>query len=261
MFYSNNNNYMQDLYAYNQMPLNNTYSSYGNPAMPGAGNENMAFSTMNGGFAPNTNPMNNQNMFFNNQNGAMNPNMSSNMNNQMNLQNPNNLYPSIYRIINPVVSRVVSGTNLPYLTEDSLNNMVDTVYNIIEGQIDIEDDLEPISQNDVGNRGVTTTTTTNTNSQNPPSNTNTRTTTTTDTRNSINTQTNARSINEQTPSVSNISNSRNRRRLSNDSLLKDLIKILILRQIFSRNWMQQMPFNYSNGYQNQFLYNPNVMPF
>ena len=127
MFYSNNDHYMQDLYSYNQMP-NNTYNPYmGNWLPPiaanvdsiGVGNNNMYMNMPSTNMGMNQNP----NMFTGNQN----------INSNMNAQNPNNLYPSIYRIVNPVVNRVVSGSNLPYLTEDSLNNMVDTVYNIIEG--------------------------------------------------------------------------------------------------------------------------------
>ena len=252
MFYSNNDQYMQDLYAYNQMPQNNTYNPFMGNMMPNASNENMGFSNMNGMCMQNmnTNIANqNRNMF------QVTPNNMNTMNNvnTMNTQNPNNLYPSIYRIINPVVNRVVSGSNIPYLTEDNLNNMVDTVFNIVEGQIDLEEEIEMTNQNESGNAGTRTTTTTNTNTQNPSTNTNTRTTTTTDTRNTMNT------TNNNNPT--NISTSSNRRRNRDNSLLRDLIKILILRQIFSRNWMAQMPFNYQNNYQNQFAYNPNLMSF
>lgn len=252
MFYSNNDQYMQDLYAYNQISQNNTYNPFMGNMMPNSRNENIGNigynNNMNGMFIPNmnTNMVNqNRNMFQTNSNNA-------NSINNINTQNPNNLYPSIYRIINPVVNRVVSGTNIPYLTEDTLNNMVDTVFNIVEGQIDLEDDIEATSQNEVGNTDTRTTTTTNTNTQNSPSNT--RTTTTTDTRNTTNTTT---PLSTQTTNISNSS----RRRHHENSLLRDLIKILILRQIFSRNCMVQMPFNYPNNYQNQFAYNPNLMSF
>lgn len=247
MFYSNNDHYMQDLYSYNQMP-NNTYNPYmGNWAanVPtntdgiGGVNNNMYMNMPNTNMGINQNP----NMFAGNQN--MNPNI--------NVQNPNNLYPSIYRIVNPVVNRVVSGSNIPYLTEDNLNNMVDTVYNIIEGQVELEDDFEDSSRNTVNNRGTTTTTTT----QNPNTNLNSRTVTTTDTRNTPNS--NATNTNTNTNTNTTVSNtnqiSNSRRNNRNNSLLRDLIKILILRQIFSRNQMVQMPCNY----QNQFGMNQNFM--
>ena len=247
MFYSNNDHYMQDLYSYNQMP-NNTYNPYmGNWAanVPtntdgiGGVNNNMYMNMPNTKMGINQNP----NMFAGNQN--MNPNI--------NVQNPNNLYPSIYRIVNPVVNRVVSGSNIPYLTEDNLNNMVDTVYNIIEGQVELEDDFEDSSRNTVNNRGTTTTTTT----QNPNTNLNSRTVTTTDTRNTPNS--NATNTNTNTNTNTTVSNtnqiSNSRRNNRNNSLLRDLIKILILRQIFSRNQMVQMPCNY----QNQFGMNQNFM--
>lgn len=257
MFYSNNNNYMQDLYAYNQIPQGNTYTPYISNSMPNAGNENMRFSTSNNGmFIPNNmntihtmNPImgsQNPNMFQGNQNSIMNNSIN-------NSQNPNNLYPSIYRIINPVVNRVVSGSNIPYITEDTLNNLVDTVFNIVEGQIDLEDEIEISTSNDSINRGATTTTTSNTNTQNPSSNTNTRTTTTTNNRTPLNTTTS-------TNTTTNFSNT-NRRHHNDNSLLRDLIKILILRQIFSRNCINQMPFNYPNNFQNQYTYNPNLMNY
>lgn len=225
MFYSNNDNYMQDLYAYNQIP-NNTYNPYMVNQMntiPTNANA-MGFQTANVTNMPNMNMGVNQN-----------PNIFSG-NSNINSQSPNNLYPSIYRIINPVVNRVVAGTNVPYLNEDTLNNMVDTVYNIVEGQIDFEEEIIETPTSEIGNRGTTTTTT-----QTPSNNSNVRTTTTTDTRNSINSNV-ANSTNN-----SNLT-STNRRRNHNDSLLRDLIKILILRQIFSRNWMAQMPFNYQNQF-------------
>ena len=233
MFYSNNNNYMQDLYSYNQIP-NSTYNPYMNNPMNTipANADVMGFS----------NGMNMQNMNMGtNQNPNMfqgNPNMSG--------QNPNNLYPSIYRIINPVVNRVVAGSNVPYLTEDVLNNMVDTVYNIVEGQVDLEEQIEEASLNQAGNRAASTTTTTTT--QNPANNSNARTITTTDTRSSSNSSITNTNTNTTLSNPNQTSTSRRHRR--NDSLLRDLIKILILRQIFSRNWMAQMPFNYSNQFGN-----------
>ena len=186
MFYSNNN-YMQDLYAYNQIPQNNTYC-------PFIGNNNM-------------------------------------------YRNPNNLYPAIYRIINPVVNRVISGTNTTYLTEDSLNNLVDTVYNIVEGQVELEDTVEMLNQTEQINRGQNSTNTTQNNNTTIQRTAEPRTT----------------NIGTQNTTISN-----NRRQSRNDSLLRDLIKILILKQIFSRNnCMFQTPYYY----QNQFDYNQNFMQF
>ncbi len=191
MFYSNND-YMQDLYYYNQIPNNNTY----NPNMNFFGNNMMDPNYMNNGMCMNNNQMN----MHNNQS-----------------QNLNNLYPSVYRIIMPVVSRVVSNNNYPYFNEDVLNNMVDTVYNIVEGQIEYND--EPSSRQSENNSSNNNSNQAgNTNSSNT-TNQNTRTSSTSDTR--------------QTTSNSNINNSRN------DSLLRDLIKILIIREIIERMRFQQ----------------------
>ena len=233
MFYSNNENYMQDLYSYNQIP-NNTYNPYMMNTVP-SNAITMGFQNQNTNFMPNMNMMGNQN-----------PNMFQGNQNMNQMSNPNNLYPSIYRIINPVVNRVVAGTNVPYLTEDILNNMVDTVYNIIEGQVDLEEQLDSVSNNETGNRGTTTTTTTTQNS-----NPSTRTTTTTDTRNTMNSNITNTNTNTNTANTNVMNQTSNSRRCNrNDSLLRDLIKILILRQIFSRNWMAQMPFNYQNQFGN-----------
>lgn len=131
-------------------------------------------------------------------------------------QNINSLYPSIYRIVNPVVSRVLSNNN-QMLNEDILNNMTDTVFNIIEGQIDYGDDtISRNTQTESSNLQNTTTT-----------NSNTRTS-------------------ENRPNNNSQTNSKNNK--SNDSLLKDLIRILILKEFISRNH------NMRNNIPNQYYY-------
>lgn len=200
MFYSNNDSYMQDLYFYNQQP-NNTY----NPYMTNNANGMIPNNTMGLNNIGNAIPMNNMNGMFMGQNPTMMP-----------AQNLSSLYPSIYRIINPVVSRVVSNGNNQIINEDYLNNMVDTVFNIVEGQIE----NEPVQNQ----RNVQSETQMSSNT----SSNNNQTTRTTE-------------ANRQT-TVSQ-SSSRNNR---NDSLLRDLIKILIIKELLARNQYQrqymQMPF-------------------
>jgi len=171
MFYSNYDNYMQDLFYYNQFPNNrSTYNPYAN----------------NFAQAPNT-PL-------------------------------ENLYPSIYKIINPVILRVLAGNNTQYLTEDNLNNLVETVYNIIEGQIDVEDENNDNTSNTVQNTRVST----------------------------------DRNV---SCSYNNESNSKK----TNNLLLKDLIKIVILKEFSSR----RNPFNGGQYFmQNPYMFNqPNFQPF
>ena len=188
MFYSNNDNYMQDLYFYNQMPQN-TY----NPNMNNFGNQ-----------MPN-------NMGMMNNSGSMYMGQNQNMfNNQNQMQSMSSLYPSIYRIINPVVSRVIQNSNYQYFNEDVLNNMVDTVYNIVEGQIEYEEEDTNIQ---------------NTNTQNSQTSSSTSTTSTTSSKVS------------ETKQVNN-SQTSNRRSNRNDSLLRDIIKILILKELLSRGPVQ-----------------------
>ena len=179
MFYSNNDSYMQDLYFYNQIPNNAYMYDIGN-SMTGIPNIQMM---------P-TNPITNNMMYKapgfvpNNYSGA----------------NLNNLYPSIYRIINPVISRVVSNNNQP-ITEELLNNMTDTVFNIVEGQIDFSDDqVQKVSQTENSNSS-------NTNQSRSPES--------------------IKTINNQTQSKSN----------RNDYLLKDFIKTLIIKELLFKNQM------------------------
>lgn len=171
MYYQNYDDYMRDVFYFNQMP-----------------NQNMGYQN----FAFNQQP---------NQMGQINP---------MNCgANYNNMYPSIYRIVQPVVSRVVTGSNYQYLTEDNLNSMVDTVYNIVEGDV----------MNSQENDNLATQPTS-------AQTTRTQTTTTTTTNNSTtnNTITSSRcNDNNQNATI----------------LLRDLIKILILKEIICRNNMRR----------------------
>ena len=217
MVYSNSDNYMQDLYFYNQMP-NNTYMSNMSP-------NNMMGNFQNTQMMNGINGMQNQNMMNCTYSGSQNM-YGNNMG-----QNINNLYPSIYRIITPVVSKVVANSNCQFLNEDTLNNMVDTVYNIVEGQI--EYDNEPSTQ--VENTQSTNSSSSSNNSSNVRAS---------ETRQITNSQTQSSS------------NSRNRR---SDNLLRDIIKILILRELLSRNafrTQQQAQFSFPQYY-NQQPYNMN----
>lgn len=110
MFYQGNNDYMRDAFYYSQPQSNTTYP-YGG---------------MNNNYSQNTTmPINTTSAFGNNMSMG-----------NMNSINPlNNMYPQVYRIIEPVASRVIANNNYPYYTEDNLNNMVDTVYNIVEGDV------------------------------------------------------------------------------------------------------------------------------
>lgn len=175
-----------------------------NMQIPGMGN------SMMNSHGQNINGINSNNMFANN---------------NMPIQNLNNLYPSIYRIINPVAARVVSN-NTQAITEDLLNNMTDTVFNIVEGQIDFGDDT--VQRNHQSE---------NQNSSNTLTNTSTNNSTT----NSSVTRTNEN--NRQTTAQTSFRNNRN------DSLLRDLIKILIIKNLLSRNQMQrQYMFGTQMGY-------------
>lgn len=179
--YMNNDNYLQDFHNYNQVPNNcGTY--------------------MNNGYMQNPNMMQNQNGMMNGM--YMNQNMYP-VNNNSNLTN---FYPSTYRIINPVVSRVVQNSNYQFINEDTLNNMVDTVFSIVDGQIDYQEEETPAqTQNQTAN----------------PNNQNL-------------TQTQRQT----TETQRNQANQNNR----SDSLLRDIIRILIIKELLSRRNNQYMNF-------------------
>lgn len=180
--YYQNGNYMQDLNYYNQNP------NVGfNPYMP----NNYQAPTMN-----------------------QNPQMP------MQQQNLNAMYPAVYRIISPVVSQVLANNNTGYLTEDALNSMVDTVYNMVEGDLNLE------------NRSNST----NASAQTENSN------------NSNCSRTNATNPSSTNTSATNSSSNRQ------NSLLRDLIKIILLNSIISRRQNTNSQMMMSNNLQNPNLF-------
>lgn len=219
MFYSNDN-YMQDLYFYNQTPNNTYMNNPGNNMMGGYINQNCGNSMMPNNMQMNNNVMQNPNGMFMGQNLGI-----------MQLQNLSSLYPSVYRIINPVVSRVVANSNNQVITEDSISNMVDTVYNIVEGQVDIDSG---------------TTTQRNTQMENQ---------TTSNSSSNINSNTSSSNRTSETNRQTTQTTSRNNR---NDSLLRDLIRILIIKELLSRNHFQRQYVQTAPFYMNQTPFNMNI---
>lgn len=166
MVYQENNDYMRDPMFYGN-GMNNTYNYNGM-------------------------------MYGNRQNPYMQNNYQMPMQNQFN--SLTSMYPQIYRIISPVANRVIANSNYQYMTEDNLDNMVDTVYNIVEGDIS---SLTSIQQP----QGDDTVSNSSSNSR---------------------TQTNSISSNERrgNTTVDNQSN--------NNKLLRDLIKIIIIKELLTR---------------------------
>lgn len=186
MFYQNNNDYMRDAFFYST-PQNSTYANGCNNCFT---------------------PMNNM------QTPMMMP--------QQNMQriSVSSMYPQIYRIINPVANRVISNSNYQFLTEDTLNNMVDTVYNIVEGDVSTLSSTTPInSGDDTVTQGPArgSQTSTNSSSNNSSTSANSRQTTAT----------------ESSRSSTTTIMSRNKNRGENQ-LLRDLIKIIIIKELLSR---------------------------
>ena len=230
MFYQNNNDYMRDAFYYS-IPQNSTYANgYNNSFGPMLQNNVVPTNSM---------PSNNFG------NSMMGNNMMMPQQN-MQMTSVTSMYPQIYRIINPVASRVISNSNHQYLTEDSLNNMVDTVYNIVEGDVSTLSSSIPTNSGDDtvtqgparGSQSVANSSNTNSNST-----TNSRQTTVTE------------SSRSSTTVMSRNHNSNNDRR--DNQLLRDLIKIIIIKELLSRQMggfaMEGMPNNQMN--------NPNFMRY
>ena len=110
-----------------------------------------------------------------------------------NSQNLNDYFPSIYRIINPVVQKVVSGNNYQFTNEDSVNNIVEVVFGITAGDLNT---LENSSNADASRKTM-------------PNNTT--------------------SSNQE-----------------NNTLLKDLIKILTIKELQSKQNIRRFPYTYGN---------------
>lgn len=263
MFYQNNNDYMRDAFFYST-PQNSTYangcsngfSSMNNTQTPMFQNAVVPTNTMGNNTTMNNTMMNNtmmnntmgNNMMNNQMNNTMGNNMMNNqMNNQM-MSQPNmqrtsvsSMYPQVYRIINPVANRVISNSNYQFLTEDTLDNMVDTVYNIVEG------DVSTLSSTTPTNSGDDTVT------QGPArGSTQTATATTSSNSNGSSRQTtmaeNSRSSTTTVISRNNNSNNSNNR--GENQLLRDLIKIIIIKELLSRQFTGFAMENTSNNQMN-----------
>jgi hypothetical protein len=130
-------------------------------------------------------------------------------------QNLENMYPSIYRIVNPVVQKVVNGNNYQFVNEDTVNNIVDVVMGITAGDVNsISGNNSEIKKSCNGN-----------NCQNGNSNSN-----------------------------QNLNNTV----MQENTLLRDLIKILTIKELISRNNVRRFPYTYGAM---PFYMNNQMMPY
>lgn len=222
MFYQNNNDYMRDAFYYST-PQNSTYQNgYVNNFSP---MNNMQTMGQNSAMPYNVgnNMMNNQNRIMQNQmvSPMMNNQIPNNMMTQANMQcaSVSTMYPQVYRIINPVANRVISNSNYQCMTEDTLDNMVDTVYNIVEGDVSsLSSTMQSNSGDDIVTQGSA--------SRGTTTNTNTTSTTNTGAR-----QTSMSSESSRSSTTTISAQSTNR---GQNQLLRDLIKIIIIKELLSR---------------------------
>lgn len=117
-----------------------------------------------------------------------------------NSQNLNDYFPAIYKIVYPVIQKVVSGNNYQFLNEDSVNNIVDVVLGI--------------TYNDVNNL-----------------------------------ENNGNNSNSQKQNMNNENKEQN-------SLLKDLIKILTIKELQSKQNVKRFPYTYGANYPLSFQNSP-----
>ena len=115
-----------------------------------------------------------------------------------NNQNLNDYFPSIYKIVNPVIQKVVSGNNYQYTNEESVNNIVNVVLGITASDINNLENL--------GNNGVDKKQGQNNNSSYPVES------------------------------------------KENNLLLKDLIKILTIKELQSKQNIRRFPYSYGNEF-------------
>lgn len=133
---------------------------------------------------------------------------------QMQQQNFSAMYPAVYRIISPVVSQVLSNSSPGYITEDSLNKMVDNIYNIVERDINLEENSNSASAAQ-----------------------------TTENQNVANCERNQARSASNSVATTNI-------QIKQNPLLRDLIKIMILNEIVSRRQNNACPMMQPNNMPN-----------
>lgn len=152
-----------------------------------------------------------------------------------------NLYPEIYKIINPMVCKICEANSKP-ITEELLEQMTDEIYLNIEGDMNISDDIINVRVNIPKNSEK------NISSQNIIK----------ETKNTYNrnmTQNNNPNIlkqNTQNSDNENIINSE-KRQVRRNNTLRDLIKILILNQLLLnglRPYRQRPMYSFGTGFTN-----------
>ena len=127
-----------------------------------------------------------------------------------NNQNLNDYFPSIYKIVNPVVQKVISGNNYQFTNEESVNNIVDVVLGITAGDINSLENSNDNNKKQCQNQG----------------------------------QNNNSNISMQSQ--------------DNNNLLKDLIKILTIKELQNKQNVRRFPYTYGN---NMPYYMQNNLPY
>lgn len=152
-----------------------------------------------------------------------------------------NLYPEIYKIINPMVCKICEANSKP-ITEELLEQMTDEIYLNIEGDMNISDDIINVrvnipknSEKNISSQNIIKETK-NTYNRNMAQNNNS----------------NILKQNTQNLNNENIINSE-KRQVRRNNTLRDLIKILILNQLLLnelRTYRQRPVYSFGTGFTN-----------
>ena len=152
-----------------------------------------------------------------------------------------NLYPEIYKIINPMVCKICEANSKP-ITEELLEQMTDEIYLNIEGDMNISDDIINVrvnipknSEKNISSQNIIKETK-NTYNRNMAQNNNS----------------NILKQNTQNLNNENIINSE-KRQVRRNNTLRDLIKILILNQLLLnelRTYRQRPMYSFGTGFTN-----------
>lgn len=244
MYYNDYEDYMRNVLGYSN-PNNSTYQNFSNNYNM---DYNMNYSNMNYDRMNCNNP-NYDNMMCCN----MPTNQFQNRNNSTSENQIEQMYPEIYKIINPMVCQKCDNNTQPvteYLIDQMTNEIYDNVVNRVEIQNVININVETREADTKENRGEANNSSvsssiSNNRSISSSSSNNMNVSTTNSSKNSTNSHQKVKENIEETretrlPSEQNQSRRRN-------TLLRDLIRILILNRLLRPNRPNRPPFGPGPG--------------
>lgn len=166
-------------------------------------------------------------------------------------QDINSLYPSIYRIVYPVVQKVTDENNFRVINDEAVSNATNTVYNIVEGDLTSAQDSIQNSNFNANSQMASNMQASSTSSQNNsasnynangmqnPRNNVASSTMSGSQMNNNNLQSANTASNENLSSSKTITTASSNQNL----LLKDLIRILVIRELIAKSNSRRQQYN------------------